>query len=120
MVLPAFDYVDYVWDRGNKGENWELQLIQNKALRIIYKVKLEANPLYNTDQLHAKSKCFYLNVRRDIHLLSYAYILAQSPDKFDQRNIPTRRNVGKRLIPLRSFKPIGRSKCPAKSNSQME
>ena len=43
MVLPAFDYVDYVWDRDNLGENRELQLIQNKALCVVYKVKLEAN-----------------------------------------------------------------------------
>ena len=25
MVLPSLDYVDYVWDRDNKGENQELQ-----------------------------------------------------------------------------------------------
>ena len=24
MVISAFDCVDYVWDRGNIGENWEL------------------------------------------------------------------------------------------------
>ena len=33
MVLPSFDYVDFVWDRDNVGENKEL-LILNKALKV--------------------------------------------------------------------------------------
>ena len=90
----------------NAGENWELQLIQNKALRIVYEVKLEANPTYNTNQLHVKSKCFYLEARRDIHLLSYAYSLAQNPRYIDQRQLPAHRNTGRRLIVPRSFKPM--------------
>ena len=72
----------------------------------MYKVRLEVHPLYNTDQLHRKSKCFYLKVRRDTHLLSCAYSLAQTPNNIDQRQLPTRRNIGKRLIVPRSFKPI--------------
>ena len=44
MVLPTLDYADYVWDRDNKGENQDLQFLQNIALRIVYKVKLEKKP----------------------------------------------------------------------------
>ena len=40
MVLPTLDYVDYIWDRDNLGENRELQLIQNKALHVVFHVKL--------------------------------------------------------------------------------
>ena len=40
MILPSFDYMDYVWDRGNVEEGKELQYIQNKSLRCVYKVKL--------------------------------------------------------------------------------
>ena len=52
-----------------KGENYELQLIQNKALRSVYKVRLEKNPKFTTDQLHEKSRCQKLCDRRDLHLV---------------------------------------------------
>ena len=57
MVLPALDYVDYIWDCDNKGESQELQYIQNKYLRVAYKVKLGKNPLYTTNAMHEMSKC---------------------------------------------------------------
>ena len=106
MVLPTLDYVDYIWDRDNLGENRELQLIQNKALRVIYNVKLGKNPEFNTVQLHKKGNCQELNTRRDMHLLFYAFSLAKNPNNVDNRNIPTRRHMGKRLVVPRSLKPI--------------
>ena len=111
MTLPSFDYVDYVWDRGNIGESTELQSLQNKALRMVYKVKLEAHPLYNTVQLHEKSECLFLHVRRDIHLLFYAFTLKSQPRLIDNRNLPTRNNQGIRLKVPRSFKPIVLRSC---------
>ena len=63
MVLPSFDYVDFVGDRDNVGENRDLQYIQNKALRCIYKVKLEEYPRLNTIQLHEESNCKQLMLR---------------------------------------------------------
>ena len=104
MILSSFDYVDYVWDRGNIGESKELQLIQNKCLRLIYKVKLEANPVYNTEQLHEKSNCKLLAIRRDMHLLSYAFTLKDT--HVDNRGIPTRQNIGIRLLVPNTLKPI--------------
>ena len=106
MVLPSFDYVDYIWDRGNVGEAYELQLLQNKALRCVYKVKLGKNPEYNTVRLHEKSKCTLLEVRREIHLLSYAHILSCKESHIDMRNLPTRLHDGKRLILPRSLNPV--------------
>ena len=111
MTLPSFDYVDYIWDRGNIGENNELQFLQNKALRLVYKVKLEANPLYNTVQLHDKSECMYLFIRRDIHLLFYAFTLKSQVKLVDGRNLPTRHNQGIRLNVPRSLKPIVLRSC---------
>ena len=100
------DYVDYIWDRDNLGENRELQLIQNKALWGVYKIKLGKNPEFNTQQLHEKAKCQDLDNRRDMHLLFYAFTLAQVNSNLDKRNIPTRRNMGRRLLVPRSLKPI--------------
>ena len=106
MVLPTFDYVDYMWDRHNIGENQQLQFIQNKSLRIIYKVKLEKNPIMTTDQTHAASGCLLLEKRRKIHLLFYAFTLSKNPRYIDNRDIRTRRHNGLRLLVPRSLKPI--------------
>ena len=106
MVLPSLDYVDYIWDRGNIGENLELQYIQNKCFRIIYKVKIEKDPLYNTNKLHKLTKCKFLSDRRAIHLLFYAYQLAKMDHMIDKRSLPTRRHTGKRLIVPQTLKPI--------------
>ena len=106
MILPSFDYVDYIWDRGCIGENNDLQYLQNKGLRMVYGVKLEANPKYNTVRLHELSECKFLVVRRDIHLLFYAFTLKEQDKLIDKRNLPTRRNQGIRLLLPRSLKPI--------------
>ena len=111
MILPSFDYVDYVWDRCNIGESNELQYLQNKGLRSVYKVKLEAHPLYNTVQMHVKSECMYLKDRRDIHLIFYAFTLKSQPRLIDSRFLPTRNNQGIRLKVPRSFKPIVLRSC---------
>ena len=106
MVIPTFDYVDYMWDRLNVGENQQLQYIQNKSLRIIYKVKLEEFPLMTTAQLHDSSKCMVLEKRRKIHLLFYAFSLSKFPKYIDTRPIATRRHDGKRLLVPTTLKPM--------------
>ena len=106
MVLPSIDCVDYIWDRGNVGENRELQYIQNKALRTVYGVRLEAHPKYNTAQLHELGKCKELSVRRDMHLLFYAFTLKDQEKLIDNRNIPTRQHQGIRFLVPRSLRPI--------------
>ena len=74
-------------------------------------VRLEANPLYNTIQLHNESECMFLNIRRDIHLLFYAFTLKSQPHLVDVRNLPTRNNQGIRLKVPRSLKPIVLRSC---------
>ena len=80
--------------------------MQNKCLRIIHKVKVEKDPLYNTVELHKLTKCRVLTDRRSIHLLSYAFQLSKMDHMVDKRNIPTRRHTGKRLITPLTLKPI--------------
>ena len=106
MVLPTFDYVDFMWDRYNQGENQQLQYIQNKSLHIVYKVKLEKNPLMTTEQTHATSGCLFLDKRRKIHLIFYAFSSSKHPKYIDNRNIPTRRHEGLRLLVPHTLKPI--------------
>ena len=106
MILSSFDYVDYIWDRGNIGESNELQLMQNRCLRLVYRVKLEAHPTFTTVQLHVKGNCRMLELRRDMHLLSYAFSLKKLDSYTDNRNLPTRLNMGIRLLVPKSVKPI--------------
>ena len=70
-LLPQMDYIDIVWDRATVGFSERFQLLQNKALRIIYKVKLEPHPVLTMLQTHANSSLRFLERRRDIHLLYY-------------------------------------------------
>ena len=106
MFLPTIDYADFIWDRENKGGNLDLQRLQNKGLRVVYKVKLEKNPDLNTEELHVKSGCEKLVYRRDKHLLYYAFSLKKEPVYIDNRNILTRRHQGVRFKVPHSLKPI--------------
>ena len=98
--------MDYIWDRENKGENHELQLVQNKCLRLVYKVKLEKDPVMTTDAILENSKCKKLIDRRDMHLLFYAFTLKKVIQFLDVRILPTRAHMGVRLLVPRSVKPI--------------
>ena len=88
------------------GENQQLQYIQNKSLRIIHKVKIEEFPLMTMAQMHDNSKCLFLEKRRKIHLLFYAFSLSKFPKYIDNRPIATRRHNGKWLLVPTSLKPM--------------
>ena len=86
-----------------------IQLVQNKALRTVYRVKLGKNPRYTTRQMRAKGGCMALNHRRRIHLLHYAYGLQHRfIDIIDKRALPTRRHDGIRYIMQPARKPVFR------------
>ena len=102
MILPHFDYGDYIWFDSTVDDMYQFQLIQNKALRTVYEVKLGPNPLYNTEQLHVKAKCHKLRMRCDMHTLFFAFTLKSNPALIDTREIATRHHRGCRLI----FQPI--------------
>ena len=56
--------------------------------------------------MHNRSGCSKLMERRDRHLLYYAYSLAKCDVYIDHRNLPTRRQQGKRLLVPHTLKPI--------------
>ena len=72
---------------------------------------MEANPLYNTNQLQNISECMFLIKSRDIHLIFYAFTLKEQINLIDNRNLPTRHNQGIRLKVPRSLKPIVLRSC---------
>ena len=74
-ILPHMDYADVLYDENSKESLKQLQLVQNKALRLAYNVRLGPNPKFNTTQLHTKAKLKPLKERRIIHLLQYAFHL---------------------------------------------
>ena len=101
-MIPHFDYGDYIWFDSTVENMNQFQLLQNKALRTVYKIKLGPNPALNTDQLHTKAKCHKLRKRCDMHTLFFAFTLKANPNLVDRRNIPTRHQLGSRLI----FQPV--------------
>ena len=73
---------------------------------MVYGVKLEAHPKYNTARLHVLGECKELVKRRDLHLLFYAFTLKSLDKLIDKRGLPTRRNQGIRFLVPRSLEPI--------------
>ena len=73
MILPLIDYSDIVYATGNAGNLKKLNTLQNKAIRIIGKMRKRTN----TDEKRNKLKILELKKRRLIHSLQYAYKLSQ-------------------------------------------
>jgi hypothetical protein len=71
-VLPVFDNADTFYDQNTTRASTTLQLIQNRALRVVYKVPLQKNPSHTTDELHAKAKLLKLEDRRTLHMVQEA------------------------------------------------
>ena len=105
-ILPIFDYADITWDNHKRAYAYELQLIQNRALRIAYKVKLEENPTHTTVELQRLSGCKVLEDRRDVHLLIYAFDIRNNHEELDIRPRHTRLQLGVRYIERLSRNPV--------------
>ena len=97
-IMPIFDYADIIWDNHKNTFERELQLVHNRAMRIIYKVKLEEFPLYTTTQMQQMGKCVPLAQRRDMHLLFYAFDIKNDPASIDHRPRATRLGESLRYI----------------------
>ena len=95
-----------MWDNHKNVFEREQQLGHNRAMRIIYKVKLEEFPLYTTLQMQNMSKCKPLTQRRDIHLLFYAYDIKNNPVNIDHRPRATRLGDGLRYVQKVSKLPL--------------
>ena len=66
IILPLFDYADVVYDSASKKYINQLQKLQNRAGRIILKVK----PLHYTSnkQIHNRLEWMSLQSRRNLHI----------------------------------------------------
>ena len=100
-IAPILDYGDFLYDCNKVTLNNRLQLIQNKALRAIYGIRLGRNQRLTTAELHCEAKLYYLNERRAQHLLHYAYDLSLDESLLTRHNVRTRYQDGKRFnIPV--------------------
>ena len=100
-IAPILDYGDFLYDCNKVTLNNRLQLIQNKALRAIYGIRLGRDQRLTTAELHCEAKLYYLNERRAQHLLHYAYDLSLDESLLTRHNVQTRYQDGKRFnIPV--------------------
>ena len=93
MVLPFFDYGDYLYESGGQNYLLKLQRLLNRALRLVFN---NSNNL-SVKQLHVKSNLLPLNDRRNVHILQCMFQRAQKSRYVDNRNLLTRAH-GKKLL----------------------
>ena len=93
MVLPFFDYGDYLYESGGQNYLLKLQRLLNTALRLVFN---NSNNL-SVKQLHVKSNLLPLNDRRNVHILQCMFQRAQKSRYLDNRNLLTRAH-GKKLL----------------------
>ena len=70
-VLPLFDYVGFLLYLTNASDRYDLQVLQNDALRTCYNVRLRDK--MSIKKLYAEAKLLSLDQRRVIQLLSLMY-----------------------------------------------
>ena len=98
MVVPYFDYGDILFMCTNQDLLDDLQVAQNRCLKICLKVPM----LTNTEYIHAKTKIPLLKDRRMYHLYMFMYPRSRDPSYCDNQNLNTRGFKGpvlKRLTP---------------------
>ena len=69
LIMPYFDYCDTVWDTCSCQLKQQLQILQNRALRIINKV----DRYTHVSDLHKMSNILTLQQRRDQHIQVFMY-----------------------------------------------
>ena len=69
LVMPYFDYCDTLWDSCSCQLKQKLQILQNRALRIINK----ADKRTHISDLHNMSKILTLEQRRKYHTQVFMY-----------------------------------------------
>ena len=86
MICPVFDYGDIIYGAAGKTKLDDLQVHQNKCLRICNREP----PLLNRVQLHQKYKVLPLNLKRELHMTKFAFKRSLLPEFVDDRQIHTR------------------------------
>ena len=69
MILPIVEYGDFFLSATTKCNRDKLQVLQNKALRVIHKV----DRCYSSDTVHLDSRLLKLKYRREIHLVNFMF-----------------------------------------------
>ena len=85
MILPHFDYGDVVYAGASQESLSDLQILQNKCLRLCTSSPYDINIIH----LHNIAKVSLLAVRRNTHLLNLMYQRKDNVDYIDNRTLPT-------------------------------
>ena len=89
MILPHFDYGEVVYAAASNENLNDLQLLQNKCLRLCTRSPLDINIIH----LHNIAKVNLLYDRRNTHLLNLMYQRKDIVDYLDNRALPTRQHL---------------------------
>lgn len=86
MILPYFDYCDFVLISSNQKALTKLQRLQNRALRIC----LNVNERTSTTYTHEETNTTKLNIRRISHLRNFMYKRSGNKSYIEDRHLSTR------------------------------
>ena len=78
MILPIFDYVNFLLVACNKSDRHELQVIQNDALRTCFNVRRRDR--LSVSNMHIKANLLSLTQRRCVQLLGLMYNHSKNPE----------------------------------------
>ena len=106
MVLPIFDYCDFVLDAGPVNSVRGLQTVQNRCLRLCLGI-LDPRDI-TTAALHTRCSLVKLFIRRRKHILSIMYNWTRDPEHTVQ---PTRVLRNNTLVKVKVARPILESFC---------
>ena len=101
MILPMIEYSDIFLVAASKDNRDKMQILQNKALRVIHKV----DKYYHTDLIHKESNLLKLKHRREMHLLQFMFTKKDDPHLRKARRksgVVTRASVKLNLIVRKS------------------
>lgn len=85
-ILPIIDYGDIFYNAAPKSLLNKLQILQNKAIRIIAKLPGRSK----TDIHHRIYDILPLSERRKLHTIQLGYWLSEDPNNLDLRVLSTR------------------------------
>ena len=88
MILSHFDYGDFIYAAASNDILNDIQILQNKCLRLC------TSSLYdiNTNYLHTISNSNKLSEKRDTYLLNLMYNRKSNVEYLDIRELPTRQH----------------------------
>lgn len=96
-ILPYLDYADILYNEVDKTQIKKLQTLQNRCIRIAFKLKRTTN----VDNKHVALKMLHVENRRTLHLLTYMHSISSDSDLLDRRSLPTRSHNGPTFTPIR-------------------